>query len=99
VSGKDQGDGRRRTTDEVSKAMRRRHSRLLSRGRDKSGGPMYCLGGVRHKCGVSLVQALVWNVGSCRPDAKGESTWRTHEDESADAGHSGGAACSSGEGS
>ena len=38
-------------------------------------------------------QALVWNVGTCRPDAKGEvQVGGPHEDESTDAGHRGGAA-------
>jgi hypothetical protein len=37
------------------------------------GKPVYCLGGIRHKGGVTLYQALVWNVGTCRPDAKGET--------------------------
>jgi hypothetical protein len=32
-----------------------------------------CLGGIRHKGGVNLSQALVWNVGTCRPDGKGET--------------------------
>jgi hypothetical protein len=26
----------------------------------------------RHKGGANLIQALVWNVGTCRPDVKGE---------------------------
>ena len=30
------------------------------------GEPVYCLGGVRHEGGVSPVQALVWNVRTCR---------------------------------
>ena len=34
--------------------------------------PVYCLNGVRHTGGMKLIQALVWNVGNCRPDAKGE---------------------------
>jgi hypothetical protein len=37
------------------------------------GGPAYCLGGIRHKDGVNLIQALVLNVGTCRPDVKGET--------------------------
>ena len=46
----------------------------LSLTRDKSGGDLlYCPGGVRHEGGVNSVQALVWNVGTCRPDAKGEA--------------------------
>ena len=35
--------------------------------------PAYCLGGIRHKGGASLIQALVWNVGTGRPDDKGEA--------------------------
>jgi len=42
---------------------------------------------------VTLVQALVWNVGTCRPDAKGETQMGgPHKSESTDAGHRGGAA-------
>jgi hypothetical protein len=37
------------------------------------GIPAYCLGGVRHKGGVNLIQALLRNVGTCRSDAKGEA--------------------------
>jgi hypothetical protein len=33
----------------------------------------YCLSGVRHKDGATLIQALVWNVGTCRSDDKGET--------------------------
>jgi hypothetical protein len=37
---------------------------------------------------VNLDQALVGNVGTCRPDAKGETqVGSTHEGESTDAGH------------
>ena len=40
---------------------------------------------------MNLDQALVWNVGTCRPDAKGETqVGSTHEGESTDAGHRGG---------
>jgi hypothetical protein len=28
------------------------------------GKPAYCLSGVRHKDGVTLIQALMWNVGT-----------------------------------
>ena len=31
------------------------------------------LSGVRHKEGVTVIQACVWNVGTCRPDDKGET--------------------------
>ena len=34
--------------------------------------PVYCLGDIRNKGSANLIQALVWNVGTCRPDAKGE---------------------------
>jgi hypothetical protein len=55
-------------------------------------------GGVRHKSGVTLIQALVWNVGTCRPDAKGETQMRgPHKSESTNAGHRGGAVRSRGE--
>ena len=43
-------------------------------------------------------QALVWNVGTCRPDAKGEVQVETPRGERTDAGHRGGVACSSDEG-
>jgi hypothetical protein len=35
--------------------------------------PAYCLSGVRHKDGVSVIQAWVWNVGTCRLEAKGDT--------------------------
>ena len=34
--------------------------------------PAAWLGGTRIKGGVTLHQALVWNVGTCRLDVKGE---------------------------
>ena len=41
--------------------------------RDKSGGwPDCCPDGIRHEGGVKLNRALARNVGTCRPDAKGE---------------------------
>jgi len=44
-----------------------------SLARDKSSGdPAYWLGGVRHEGGVNMIQALVWNVGTCRLDVKGK---------------------------
>jgi len=36
------------------------------------GMPADCSSDDRHKGGVSPAQALVWNVGTCRLDAKGE---------------------------
>ena len=60
--------------------------------------PAYCLGGVRHKGSANLNQALVWNVGTCRPDDKGETQVRgPHEGESTEAGHRGGITRSSDE--
>ena len=39
---------------------------------------------------LNLIQALVWNVGTCRPDAKGEAqVGSTHEAESARCGAQG----------
>jgi hypothetical protein len=34
--------------------------------------PAAGLGGIRHRGGVNRDQALVWNVGTCRLDVKGE---------------------------
>jgi len=40
---------------------------------------------------MNLIEAFVWNVGSCRPDAKGETqSGSPTKGESTDAGHSGG---------
>ena len=56
--------------------------------------------GVRHRGSVNIVQACAWNVGTCRPDDKGEFQVRSlHKDNSTDAGHRGGAARSSEEAS
>ena len=35
--------------------------------------PAYGPGGVRHEGGVTVVQARVWNVGTGRPDVKGDA--------------------------
>jgi len=73
VSGEDQGDERKRTIDEVSKTEMT-SKRVASRTPGSvQGKPAYCLNGVRHKDGVTLTQALVWNVGTCRSDGKGET--------------------------
>lgn len=49
---------------------------------------------------MSLIQAWVRNVGTCRPDVKGEAQVDSiHESQSTDAGHRGGAADSRVEGS
>jgi len=48
---------------------------LQSLARDEAWGiPVSYSGGGRHEGGASPVQALVWNVGTCRSDAKGELT-------------------------
>jgi len=74
VSGKDQGDEQQRTIEEVSKNLgwRQNWSTWRSPGQAQRE-PVYCLGGVRHTDGMNLIQAFVWNVGTCRPDVKGEA--------------------------
>jgi hypothetical protein len=37
-----------------------------------AGSPADCASGVRHRGGVILIQARVWNVGTCGSDAKEE---------------------------
>ena len=49
--------------------------------------------GIRHVGGAKLNQALVWNVRTCRSDAKGEvASGQNREDKSTDAEHRDGAA-------
>ncbi len=73
MSGEDQGDEHKRTIDEVSK-IGMTSKRVASRTPGSvQGVPVNCLSGVRHKDGVILIQALVWNVGTCRSDDKGET--------------------------
>lgn len=44
----------------------------VSLARDERGGWRACCPrGLRHEGGVSMIRALVWNVGTCRLDAKG----------------------------
>ena len=38
----------------------------------RGGGPEACPSGIRHVGGAKPDQALVWNVRTCRPDAKGD---------------------------
>jgi hypothetical protein len=75
MSGEIQGDERKRTTDEVSKTSTAdvKIGRLTLLQDKSRGEPVYCLGGVRHRGGVPLNQASVWNAGTCRSDAKGET--------------------------
>src|SRR5215470_13117457 len=93
-----QRDEREQTADDVSKLIDDVETGGRSLPRDESGGcPDYGPDGIRHKGGVTLNRALARNVGTCRPDAKGEvQIGGPHEDESTDAGHRGGAARSSG---
>ena len=66
--------------------------------RDKNRGHLEsCLFGIRHKGGVNLIQAFVWNVGTCRLDDKGEMQEPKLKCESTDARHRGGASRSSDE--
>lgn len=60
--------------------------------------PVYWLGGVRHEGGVSLDQASIRNVGTCRPDAKGRfQAGSPCEGARTNAGHRGGVIRSSDE--
>lgn len=64
------------------------------------GQPVYCSTGVRHEGGVILIQAWVRNVGTCRPDAKGDAqAGSPRKRPSTDAGHRGGVTHSRYEGS
>jgi len=46
----------------------------LSDFQDESRGSLFTAWAVsRHKGGLNLIQALVWHVGTCRPDVKGEA--------------------------
>lgn len=56
-----------------------------------------CLDGTRHKGGVTLDQALVWNVGTCRLDVKRDVQGRNPKDQRIDARHRDGATRSSDE--
>ena len=73
MAGEDQGD------ECHEPLMRHRNIKAASKlgGYSDSGlaqgEPVYGLGGVRHKGGVTLIQALAWNLGTCRPDDKGET--------------------------
>ena len=62
--------------------------------------PVYCPTGIRHGGGVILIQAQVRNVGTCRPDAKGDAqAGSPRKRQSTDAGHRGGVVRSRVEGS
>lgn len=58
---------------------------------DKSGRcSAYCLGGIRHRGGVTRTEAFMWNLGTCRPNAKGKLKQRSCKGERTDVGHRGG---------
>lgn len=62
------------------------------------GGPVYGSTGVRHEGGVILIQAWMRNVGTCRPDAKGDAqAGSPRKRPSTEAGHRDGRARSRGE--
>ena len=47
---------------------------VASSSRDKfGGGPEACQSGIRHIGGAKPDHALVWNVRTCRSDAKGDA--------------------------
>ena len=50
---------------------------------------------IRHRGGVTLDQAVVWNVGTCRLDVKRDVQGRNPEDQRIDARHRDGATRSS----
>jgi len=67
----------------------------MSAGGDLKSGPR----GVRLEGGVTLDQAHIWNMGTCRPDAKGDTrAGDPRKGQSTDAGHRGGAVRSRDEG-
>ena len=78
MAGEGRGAEREQTTDEVSKRNGRRQNwgpfDVPGEIQEK---PVYCLGGVRHKGGGTLILAPVRNVGTCRPDVKGETQVET----------------------
>jgi hypothetical protein len=53
--------------------------------------PVYCPHGVRHRGGVTVLWASVWNMGTCRSAAKGEPQMGSpHKWKSTEAEHRGG---------
>jgi len=59
---------------------------------------VYCSDGVRHRGGVTLVQALEWNVGTCVSMRREKLKRTSRESRSTDARGRGGVARSSEEG-
>lgn len=68
----------------------------VSPARQKLGGNLtYCPVGDRHGGGVTLIQALIRNLGTCRADVKGKNQVEgLHKMQSTEAAHRGGSACS-----
>jgi hypothetical protein len=62
---------------------------------DVEAKPVYGLDGDRHKGGVISVQALAWNVGTCRHDAKGKAQGAAPRGSNPDAWHRDGSTRSS----
>jgi hypothetical protein len=96
---------REASASEPSMKCRKRIRRCQNRGLtlppgSTRGNPEARPSGIRHVDGAKLNQALVWNVRTCRSDAKGEvSSGQNRKDESTDAEHRDGAARSRDEGS
>jgi hypothetical protein len=72
---------------------------VVAPGKSSGGALRPGPGGIRLGGGVTLDQALLWNAGTCRPDAKGEAqAGNPRKGESTDAGHRDGAVRSRDEG-
>jgi hypothetical protein len=99
-SGVMHGDERKRTADDVSKCGQDDvKTGGVPYSRDESGSnPTSGPDGIRYGGGVTMHRALVWNMGTCRRDAKGErEVSRPHDAERTDARHRDGAARTSGD--
>ena len=87
---------REASASEPSMKCRKRIRRCQNRGLTLPpgsirGNPESRPSGIRHVDGAKLNQALVWNVRTCRSDAKGEvASGQNREDESTDAPERGG---------
>ena len=97
-SGTNQEDERKRTAEDVSKKPPDVETGIETLSREAGGGePVYRSTGVRHEGGVILIQAWVRNVGTCRPDAKGDAqAGSPRKRPSTEAEHRGGVAHSRG---
>ena len=52
--------------------------------------PIYWPSGLRHKGGMNVIQALVWNVGTCALMSRERSKWKPREELSTKAEYRGG---------